>query len=166
MSDVEWVEESNWEKVNIGDRIKLTKADFLISGKVSTSVKNPGGVFFSGHGGICFYEYEGFTLFVERPVVQLPTEPGYYLDNEGEVWDLSASDELVCISMECYGPELYAPLRRLRPVAEIRAETAKEVIDFLKSTSSPVDQYSDFPRYGVSEPAFLAAAREFGVTDE
>ncbi|TFD80686.1 hypothetical protein E3T54_02790 [Cryobacterium sp. Sr8] len=57
---------------------------------------------------------------IERPV-QLPTEPGFYLDRDGEVWNLEPSKGAGYLRPE------YAPFTLLRPVAEVAAEVLRDV---------------------------------------
>lgn len=126
MSDVEWVEESDWAKVKVGDRIRLESEDE----KHEFVVQHPP---FSESIFHCFMQYfqSDYTLFVERPVVELPTEPGHYLDCQGDYWKIYESGEWWKPHID---PARYSPFVRLRPVDEVRAETANAIYQGLRST--------------------------------
>jgi hypothetical protein len=75
MSDIEWVAESDWSKVTVGQRVRLVNADGTVELNSITNQRN-----FSIASNSCTYSrQEGWSLFVEAPpAVVLPTEPGFY----------------------------------------------------------------------------------------
>lgn len=178
MSEVEWVEESDWSKViREGARIRLCNFRdehifTVMGGEISCRAGEP--MIFhlrDAHNRSEYYSSDGWTLFVERPVVELPTEPGYYLDKEGEVWDLRTSGEFVSTTYECHEPEECAPFHLLRPVDEVRAETAKEVLRDFLDLSWPAKGTcyscgSDGDDLILPQSDFNAIAAAFGVSDE
>ena len=134
MSEVEWVEESDWRKVEVGDRVKLKSDDLYVF-----TVKNvvPCSVFggtLKDNRGHPWYRNDGWTLFVERPVIELPTEYGDYQDKNGKLFQntylygwLLRDQIRTPLKLTASAIKSYLPLTRLRPVDEVRAETAKEI---------------------------------------
>ena len=161
MSDVEWVEESNWDTVEEGDRVKLKDDGDIYEFTVLDTEFEPDkgfyGIWLRDRKETFFYCSEGYSLFVERPVVELPTEDGYYLDAEDDLWSLKNGffrdwDKYPTTPLL----KKYAPFRRLRPVDEVRAETAKEVVDFIKENLRNSRDY--YPGQSI----FDGVAAEFG----
>jgi hypothetical protein len=98
----------------------------------------------------------GFTLtLVEKATPPLPTEPGWYTDQEGDIWRVDSFARLWCIGSEedDEDPSDYAPFTRLEPVAE----TAKKVLDRV------LEEYKTLPLKFVSD-VLPIVAKEFGVT--
>jgi hypothetical protein len=156
MNDIEWVAESDWSKVTVGQKVKLTKPD----GNVLIRTANTAGFYASPViqqfneplKQQTFLEYMvrelGWSLFVEAPpAVVLPTEPGHYLDNDGELWtmipDFPFREKLHA---------KYAPFTRLEPVPE----TAKKVLDRIKVLYD--ENFIDN-----ANESWNRVAREFGV---
>lgn len=164
MSDVEWVEESDWAKVKVGDRIRLESEDE----KHEFVVQHPP---FSESIFHCFMQYfqSDYTLFVERPIVALPTEPGYYLDKDDYLW---RHDNMFWF----HDGQIYpskntvrknAPFRLLMPVDEIQAAIAKRVIAMIKWKSKPsIKSWQEGFIYTLDEHALSEISRAWGVTDE
>ena len=101
-------------------------------------------------------EGHGFTLtLLEKATPVLPTEWGYYSDNEGDIWRLNTSGDWVCIESPHIddNPSAFVPFIRLEPVAE----TAKKVLDRV------LEEYrNEHPLRFVSDILPLVA-KEFGV---
>jgi len=164
MSDVEWVEESNWDTVEEGDRVKLKDDGDIYEFTVLDTEFEPDkgfyGIWLRDRKETFFYCSEGYTLFVERPVVELPTEPGLYISDKGGIYRFLEDDWFYLddqFNKFCFirltNP---VPLTKLRPVDEVRAETAKEVVDFIKENLRNSRDY--YPGQSI----FDGVAAEFG----
>lgn len=87
---------------------------------------------------------------IERPV-QLPTEPGIYLDREGDTWSLSAETEDREQHWRCGNDFMtdhpdalkYAPFTLLRPVAEVAAEVLAEVLAEFEKPDNACNTWAD-----------------------
>jgi hypothetical protein len=78
-----------------------------------------------GTSGFNTFARSEWSLFVEAPpAVVLPVGPGYFLDREGDLWNLGKG-ELTELR--------YAPFTRLEPVPE----TAKKVLDQVRKLYIP-----------------------------
>lgn len=105
---------------NAGDEIKAVKGKTKIEGVLS----------FYGGGGylevpdvgwtLTALQNHGFTITVTNAAVVIPTEPGYYMDREGDVTQLVQGGGL---------GGFYAPYIRLEPVAE----TVERVAQWLEN---------------------------------
>ena len=153
----EWVEENNWATLKKGDRVRLVKGDDEATVSVVTGdsslLRSRNNGFFKGHG---------WKLFVVKHEKSLPTEPGLYLDYEGDPWVL---DEISGIwrNVASYGnysqplgewraPADFAPFTRLEP----QAETVKKVLARLEEL---------FDGSGTVHDDYTQVAAEFGVTE-
>ena len=80
--------------------------------------------------GHIFRRSEGFTLFIEKPKVQLPTEPGWYTDGNGVLWHCNGLMWRIerggyVLPGHIINPAM--PYTLLRPVAEVAAEVLADV---------------------------------------
>lgn len=184
MSEVEWAEEYDWSKVaREGGRVRLCKGGdehiFTISGSEVTQYPGRGPKVFFLRDANAEVEYDsrdGWKLFVERPIVALPTEPGYYLDKYEDVLCLDSSRRWLSngkpVTLSDKHLQNYSsPFRRLMPVDEVRSETAKELVSSLDvRVALEIDRNFGYQLLGtVGEIVSIAkeiAAKEFGVTDE
>jgi hypothetical protein len=135
MSDTqntEWVQVEDWSTIAKGTRVKATRANgdelsFIASYAGKSSIGNE-------EGSVSLdAPYEGWSLFIEKPKVQLPTTPGYYFDKDGDPWKLWAETEDTAQHWRCGDDYMdatdargFAPFTLLRPVAEVAAEVLAE----------------------------------------
>lgn len=80
----EWVAESDWSKVAVGDRVRVERAEFSSEG---TALKFHGELWL---GPVTLWNYQrgGWTLYVaSKPTPALPTEPGIYVCVGGSEWE-------------------------------------------------------------------------------
>tara|TARA_R110002124_G_scaffold163088_5_gene330414 strand:- start:2638 stop:3126 length:489 start_codon:yes stop_codon:yes gene_type:complete len=121
----DWTPQDDWSLLKVGDTVRAEREGCVITGKVIDRYR-------------CPYDTETYALIVRvaglvdsfrldrpewqlsvpaKPAVELPTEPGHYLDREGNGWHIrkGATSSL---------PEEWAPYTRLEPVAV----TAKKVL--------------------------------------
>jgi hypothetical protein len=101
----------------------------------------------------------GFTLtLIEKATPPLPTEPGWYTDQEGDIWRVDSFARLWCIGSveDDEDPSDYAPFTRLEPVAV----TAKKVLEIVRDSS--IARTSD--GMTVLNLVLKNIADEFGVT--
>lgn len=177
MSEVEWAEEYDWLKVaREGGRVRLCKGGdehiFTISGSEVTQYPGRGPKVFFLRDANTEAEYDsrdGWSLFVERPIVALPTEPGYYLDKDDYLW---RHDNMFWF----HDGQIYpskntvrknAPFRLLMPVDEIQAAIAKRVIAMIKWKSKhSIKSWQEGFIYTLDEHALSEISRAWGVTDE
>jgi hypothetical protein len=167
MTEIEWTP-GRWDRIKPGDRVKLVHNDGeqAIIGDAANnysaeqpSFTNLGG---SYTGILAFHSDQSpWALFVPAKPA-LPTEPGVYLDFEGDAWLLTqgGSWRIAASGMEAapitslLKPGLYVPFTRLEPVAE----TAKRMCDRLFT------EFEESTRSYAEDVEFVAA--EFGVTGE
>jgi hypothetical protein len=130
MNDIEWVAESDWSKVTVGQKVRLVNPAGTVTGKVAFVRQDFVGLFrivLEGLGTVWYADT--WSLFVEAPpAVVLPTEPGNYLDKDGTAWRITARFP--------FREDLHArhsPFTRLEPVPE----TAKKVLDRIRSLGAP-----------------------------
>lgn len=140
MSDVEWVQESDFEKVNVGDRVKILRKspgspddEFIFtvrSAQTGSDFELRFSNFLSNSDRFILRDDD--LIFVESPVA----ENGYYLDGEERPWKYSVADgwEYLLGKYLTGGDPRSScpPFRLLRPVDDVRAETAKEVINWVE----------------------------------
>jgi hypothetical protein len=130
MSDTqntEWVQVEDWSTIAKGTRVKATRANgdelsFIASYAGKSSIGNE-------EGSVSLdAPYEGWSLFIEKPKVQLPTTPGHYLDRTGDHWRLFPTGDWRFPSDDRYDDRAiqFAPFTLLRPVAEVAAEVLAE----------------------------------------
>lgn len=116
-----------------GDLIEATKGDTVIRGRVSST-----GVLVETGRSLQGLREQGFTLTpIEKAAPALPTEPGFYLDGQGDVWRLTTSGNWSCPTApsEDGHAKTYAPFTRLEPVAD----TAKKVLDAVREEVQDCD---------------------------
>jgi hypothetical protein len=127
MSDTqgtEWVQVEDWATVADNAPVKLISNRLAMFGPTLWAQDDC--LCIEGH---IFRRSEGFTLFIEKPKVQLPTEPGHYLDRTGDHWRLFQTGDWRFPSDDRYDNRAiqFAPFTLLRPVAEVAAEVLAEV---------------------------------------
>jgi hypothetical protein len=159
MNDIEWVAESDWNKVKFGQKVRLEPVDIsgpTIEGFVSNLFAT---VWFSIRGtGFAQYQKGQYRLFVKaHPAVVLPTVDGFYLTayDEPDVFELNCGSWYLGdaqISEDRVRHDGGSRLTRLEPVPE----TAKKVLDALKV------QYGENFIDNANE-SWNRVAREFGV---
>lgn len=156
----EWVPESDWSKVHVGDRVRVERAEFSAEGLVEET----GGSLWLGPVAIYKFEQQKWTLYVApKPTPALPTEPGaiiawdeqfYYaiatLEREDQWlgnWD--GQNHTTAEVLERIGN---APFTRL----ESQADTARKVLERVQQlfTGAPMSLSA----------ACHKVATEFGVT--
>lgn len=106
---------------NVGDTAEAVNGLSRLHGKVVSASNGPGIYDPTGLGtwGIKWLEDQGFTVTVtEKAPLVIPTEPGHYVDKDGDVWTISEADEYPM-------SKHYAPFTRLETVPE----TASKVLD-------------------------------------
>lgn len=114
---------------NHGDKVKLTKDGQTLDAQV-----NAFGGFATGLGTFTispgFVADQGWTIEVIKPAVVLPTEDGFYLDSEGDVWSrvnghlIYSSDSLTESDTENY-----APFTRLYTLEEAGKEFWEQIMN-------------------------------------
>lgn len=163
----EWVLESDWSKVNVGDRVRLTCDAGSVEGEVSFVGVLPHPTewrIILLDVGVEWRE-SLWTLYVApKPTPALPTEPGIYADNGGDHWLLDKDGTWIILSLfgefEVYAdhhviPSLCAPFTRL----ESQAETAEAVLAAVMRKGEHVRN-----TYKVHAADIAEIAAEFGVT--
>lgn len=108
-----------------GDLIEAVKGDTVIRARLQrdpAGYKNPLAIFTVAlHADVRHLEANGYKVTVlEKAAPPLPTEPGHYLDKDGDHWELPRIGEL---------DPRYAPYARLEPVPV----TVQKVIELLES---------------------------------
>ena len=159
MSD--WIEQEDWSTVKVGDQVRVTHEGGMLTGKIQHIYTTPVcrvraidlevGILSDTVQVRC----AGWSLFVPaKPAVVLPSEAGWYVDPQQDVWKLNASGVWYCLLSPNDTPDNYAPFTRLEPVAE----TAKKVL---------VDVAELAEEHGVNWFAFELrdVAHKFGVTN-
>ncbi len=146
--------------IHVGDLVEIRKGERVIRDRVVPSI--PGNAVGLLGGTIQFYLNDGYTLhLIERakPKIELPTEPGWYLDGEGDAWTLKLEsgsykrwfyEDIFRTETEA---RRYAPFTRLEPVPV----TAKRVLDRLAN-------FWEFGPPKAFQDEFNDIAAEFGVT--
>ena len=138
MSDFVWVEESDFKKIQVDDLIRIENGNFIHQFVVDRIKLEKTHANFFDHYGREFYAFPGTKLFCERPVA-LPTEPGVYLGRNDSIWwhDTDWGGDCKWLTDGKPYPKdkarTYAPFRRLRPVDEVRKETAKSIWESLNT---------------------------------
>lgn len=148
----EWVPESDWSKVAVGDRVRLTCYAGSVEGEVALVGQMPFSadwrIILSGIG-IEWKEDLWFLFVVPKPTAALPTKPGIYADNEGAPWVLENGRWYTSGSE--YKPDSSAPFTRL----ESQADTARKVLKRVRHLTT-----STFQTVGED---IAQVAAEFGV---
>jgi hypothetical protein len=161
MSDIVWVAENDWSKVNIGQKVRVTRDGGMLTGEIMDGGRECLWIIDDGILEAAFVRPNVWSLFVEAPpAVVLPSEDGLYESSTGGVW---RAFEGVLVSLTnpsmCLEPAKFAPYTRLEPVPE----TAKKVLDRIKAESiSTVTPMRHDLSIGLS--ALKMVATEFGVT--
>jgi len=151
MTEQEWHKESDWSTVKVGDRVRLVQpngdvAEFAASGVTREWLDSQ---------KTSYYQREGWQLYVTRPAVTLPTEPGFYTDIKGDPWKL-ASNGYWYDKGYINGPsnqdydyiKSRAPFTRLEPVPV----TARKVLDWALAVGlSDLDVLNGYKEFGVTE---------------
>jgi hypothetical protein len=149
MNENEWVVESDWTKVEAGQRVKLTNAESIVFGRRIRFNPNLPLLFEvrpDGAGWYLPFDLEdSWSLFVQAPpAVVLPTEPGGYLDKNGTAWQITARFP--------FREDLhakYAPFTRLEPVPETAKKVLDRVSEILRGISLPNEFGSLGAEFGV-----------------
>ena len=135
MSDIEWVAESDWSKVTVGQKVRLVNVDGSVEFEARYNAASSGVWSHTGY----YARSESWSLFVEAPpAVVLPTERGLYSDRDGDAWLLDVYGDWVQLTEVGVTGGLiagrdaadYVPFTRLAPVPE----TAKKVLDAILKT--------------------------------
>lgn len=142
MSDTqntEWVEvDGDWVNLTPGQLVEFRRVDEACRVRI---VGHNSRARWANAAPGCFGASAGWSLFIEKPKVQLPTETGYYVDKDFGIWSFETNGlrrfegkngaEWVSPDNAC----TFAPFRRLRPVAEVAAEVLAEVRKSMDSRS-------------------------------
>jgi len=167
LMDETWVEETDWNKVARGDCVQVRCDGNVLTGAiadryVNTAEKVYALILVVGPLTIKVEIQQGtWSLFVPaRSAVTLPTEPGYYGDCDGDVWELYAADSWRCLSSggATEDVEFYAPFVRL----ELVPDTARRVLDALQGSAY---KRAASIWWQISQEVLDSVAAEFGVTD-
>jgi len=149
--NTEWVKVEDWATVDEGQRVMLGGDGIKLPATITAvGVGAWGGewlrVLFAGMSNDVRLDNEGWSLFIEKPKVQLPTEPGIYADMNGTPWMLRADSEDMEKHwrfgddyMTAAEADEHAPFTLLRPVAEVAAEVLAEVRAELPGTFAAYD---------------------------
>jgi hypothetical protein len=126
-----------WASVREGDLVKLTKGDEIRQGYAQLGVIDKARLRDDASASprqteplvvepweLGVYQGRGWhLLIVERAREPLPTEPGFYLDSEGDAWLLTNRRDWLLLStgqgladeVNSAKPETFVPFRRLVP---------------------------------------------------
>lgn len=155
-AEIEWVP-GDWGTVKAGDKVRVNCADGTLTGKISYVGMDIFDITLDVGGYPFALSADVWDLFVPAsPKVELPTEPGYYLDRMSRCWSLEQTpfevDNVWRFGGQSYvrNAAEFAPFTRL----ESRADTAKAVLEFILNR----------PAYESTGTSVDAAAAEFGVT--
>ena len=162
--DETWVEETDWSKVRIGDRVQVRRDENVITGTVDYGYANRSSeassltVKSAALGKSLLVDSASWSLFVPaRSAGTLPTEPGVYFDKDEDVWRLSSMGDWEHGGAEYLSADhakKFAPFTRL----ELVPDTARRVLQAIKETYE--ENYLDN-----GEPLWNKVVAEFGVTD-
>jgi hypothetical protein len=112
--------------------------------------------------------WEFFLLDRPKPPVVLPTEPGVYLDIEGDIWEIrQGSHTLLCPSAAHsthFKPADYAPFTKLEPVADTAKRVAVALNEKIASEIEKRPQWYTKGTAGTIGQWATDLAAEFGVT--
>ena len=139
----DWVAQDDWSQVKIGDTVRAMRAEQMLTGVVVDRFCMNGAtepyslaLRVDRVDGALRIGRSGWQLSVPaKPAVELPTEPGVYLDVDNEVWRLSVFKEWVYLEGHHEDPKQFAPLTKLEPVAV----TAKKVLTMYREGISSLD---------------------------
>lgn len=149
-------------KFKAGDLISATRGDTEIRGRLW--LDGTGELVIDGIGSTAIADLRrrGFTVTLE---LSLPTEPGFYLDPDGDAWVLTTAGEMVILTnggvpSAATTPFVtnYAPFTRLEP----RAETARAVLEALDRVAIPIG-FGDDDHREIRNTSWDRIAAEFGV---
>jgi len=168
--DETWVEETDWSKVAIGDPVQIRRDESVITGTVNDRYSNTlKGVYSLTIEAKALYqsvfiECEHWSLFVPaRSAVTLPTEPGWYLDVDEDVWRLYEFGRWVCMNENYKGtPDAVAPFVRLELVPDTARRVLTAVQHAIFMPSGGKNPNGDFV---ITSSSVNRIAAEFGVTD-
>jgi hypothetical protein len=147
-------------KIKPGDKVTLTHAD---GGTATVLVRDIANHWVDVGGVPTAFDTRVWSITAHEPKVVLPTEPGLYLDKDGEPWRLS-DHGLWRYLLEVEGdldvyPENYAPFTRLEP----RADVAKAVLEAVRETADRKVEPGAFTAYNLTEYELRHVGNEFGV---
>jgi len=167
----DWTPQDDWSQVKVGDPVRVMRAEQMLTGEVvdrfymndmtqpyalALRVEVVAGTIKIGH--------IGWQLSVPaKPAVELPTEPGAYLDTKGEAWSLCRAGGWFShgdgsLTVEYADEEVesvwcrYGPFTKLEPVAV----TAKKVLG----------DVSKFAWADGFMPQLRELSNKYGVTDD
>jgi hypothetical protein len=166
----DWVVQEDWSKVAIGDQVRVVRGDNVLDGKIvdryvlGCDEPHAIALLVEGIPSSLHITKLVWTLFVPaKPAVELPTEPGAYLDTKGEAWSLCRAGGWFShgdgsLTVEYADEEVesvwcrYGPFTKLEPVAV----TAKKVLD----------DVSKFAWADGFMPQLRELSNKYGVTDD
>jgi len=112
------------DQIREGDLVEAVKGKRRATDVATAAKYSEGDLFLSvmsGHPYLSQLEAEGWTFtVVEKATPPPPTEPGHYLDRDGDHWEVSSVHTQLAPSL--------APYTRLEPVPD----TVKRVADYLR----------------------------------
>lgn len=132
-SDPNWIETDPAAALTHGQKVKLEHNDgSTLYGQVQDGTQTQAIVTGPTTRVVLFWVNNGWTLFVEAPPKPiLPTEPGIYVDKDGDPWILKPEDDryeqrwfLEGVCRMLTEASKYAPFTRL----ETPADAAKKVL--------------------------------------
>jgi len=134
------------EQFKEGDLVEAVEGENIVRGRLSTDACS-GDLYMHGWA-IKPLLRDGYTLTLidrPKPKVELPTEPGVYIDKDGDPWPFKS---------QSLDPK-WAPYTRVEPVPV----TAKRVFERIESVYGE-DYFHN------SNESWNLVAREFGVTND
>jgi len=166
-----------------GDLVEAVKTEIASSTRLRGVLKSTGwenGFILQAQGfspEISELEAKGFTLtLLEKATPPLPTEQGWYTDQEGDIWRVDSFAKFWCIGSvaDDENPSDYAPFTRLEPVAETaKADVLNGWVSWFEVNESHVGGKHTFTAYEVAELlrgpepfGFMATNNETGADDE
>ena len=137
--NTDWTPQEDWSTVKVGDQVRVTCDEGMLTGKVRYVVIGVIGDFHSIiidvpslPDSVVVHRSEWSLSVPAKPAVELPTEPGIYVEsgrkpNTVDLWTLHENGRWVSNAGSKYDSrvEEFAPFTKLEPVAV----TAKKVLD-------------------------------------
>jgi len=167
----DWTPQEDWSTVKVGDQVRVTCDEGMLTGKVRYVVIGVIGDFHSIiidvpslPDSVVVHRSEWSLSVPAKPAVVLPTEPGHYLDSEWRAWTLKPEDE--SFYQRWYlGDEYmldgrvkeFAPFTKLEPVAV----TAKKFVEAYRAYSSGTNRTA----YLLDQAVREVASKEFGADE-